>query len=85
MANFSDECSFESGFSFICSLKENECYTNINFHEILLKTLCAVKFSKFENFERVLQVFRFLKNRKFDEVFKSCSCSKPVWSNKESN
>ena len=40
MANF----SVESGSSFIRPLKECEWYTNINFHEILLRTKFLVKF-----------------------------------------
>ena len=42
MANFSVESGSESGSSFIRPLKESECYTNINFHEILLKTHCVL-------------------------------------------
>ena len=44
MANFSDESGSDSGSNFIGPFQESESYTNINFHEILLKTHYLVKF-----------------------------------------
>ena len=44
MAYFSVESGSESGSSFIRPVKESECYTDMKFHEILLKTHCLVKF-----------------------------------------
>ena len=44
MAIFSFESGSECGSSFIQSHKESEYYTNISFHETLLKTHCLVKF-----------------------------------------
>ena len=44
IANFVVESGSESVSSFIRPLKEWECCTNINLHEILLKTYCFVKF-----------------------------------------
>ena len=46
MANFSVKSCSESGSSFKGPIQESECYTNINFHEILLKTHCLVKFER---------------------------------------
>ena len=43
-ANFSVESCSESGSSFIRPLTKSECNTNINFHEMLPKTKCRVKF-----------------------------------------
>ena len=44
IANFSPESGSESGSNFIGPLQEREYYTNINFHEILLKTYCLKNF-----------------------------------------
>ena len=44
MANFLFESASESGSSFVQPFKESECYTNINFNEILLKNHWFVKF-----------------------------------------
>ena len=46
MINFSVESGSESGSSFVGPIREKTCYTNINFHEILLKTHCVVKFER---------------------------------------
>ncbi len=44
MANFSVVPGSEYGSSLIRPIKECEWYANINFHEILLKTHCVLKF-----------------------------------------
>ena len=62
--NFLVESDSEYGYIFIRPLQESECYTNINYHEILLKTHWFVKFEKIEDFGRVLQVFEFSKRSK---------------------
>ena len=64
MANFSVESDSESGSSFIGPLQQSECYTNINFHEVLDKTHCLERLKEFEHFEGVLQVFESFKKSK---------------------
>ena len=47
MAYLSVESGSETGSSFIRPLKESKYYTEIKFHEILLKTHCLVNLKEF--------------------------------------
>ena len=71
MDNISVESGSESASRFIGQLQESECYTNINFHEVLHKTHCLERLKKFEHFEGVLQVFEFKKKSKHWSIFEN--------------